>query len=185
MDIQLALSEPRPGRLVYALPIWYRIMMALVMGVIVASLLSVRAWPGIMAWIILVILALGLLYEDTWTFDAAEGKATHRAGLLVAACTTPIAFSAIERFRIVPLVKGTVPGTEDERTENAAALLGQRDDDPRFKRSHHKKAFLNLTLESTDGTIYLIDHVPARNVERLRMIASRLAEVCGKPVSEP
>lgn len=184
MEIQLTLSEPRPGRLVYALPIWFRIVMGLVLAVIVASLLSVHAWPGIVAWILLVILALGLLYEDTWTFDAAEGHVFHRAGLLVAARTTAIAFSAIERLRIVPLVKGTVPGTEDEKIENAAALQGRRDDDGRFQRSRHKKAFLNLTLEGTDGTIYLIDHIPARNAENLRMVASRLAELCGKPLSE-
>ena len=184
MEIPLVLSTPRPGRLVYALPIWFRIMMGCILGVVVASLVSVRDWPGILGWIILVVLALGLLYEDTWIFDATEERAMHRAGLVIAARTTVVEFASIARFRIVPLVKGTVPGTEDERAENAAALQGRRGDDGRFKRSHHKKAFLNLTIESTDGTLYLVDHLPARCAEQLRSSASRLAELCGKPLSE-
>ena len=103
---------------------------------------------------------------------------------MILAWSTVIEFASLDRFCIVPLVKGTVPGSEDEKTENAAALKGVRADDSHFKRSRHKKPFLSLEIECTDGSRYLIDHLPARNGAKLRAAASRMAALCGKPMTE-
>jgi hypothetical protein len=80
-------------------------------------------------------------------------------------------------------VEGTIPGSEDERLENAAALRGARGDDGALRRSRHKRPFLGLVLECTDGAQYLIDRVPARNVARLREAAGRMADVCDVPLA--
>jgi hypothetical protein len=184
MEVPLVLTSPRPDRLVYGLPIWYRAVMGLILAIVVTALLMGDSRPGILAWLVLALLLLGALYEDSWTFDAAEGRATHRAGLVVSARSTVIEFSSIERFRVVPLVKGTIPGSAEEQAENAAALAGKRSDDGQIKRFRHKKPFLSLEIECTDGTRYLVDHLPARNGEKLRSVVSRLATLCGKPVTE-
>ena len=184
MDIPLVLTSPRPGRLVYALPVWYRISIGLIMAVIIAALITDGHQPGLLAWILLLILFLCFLYEDRWAFDASEGRAVHQAGLLVAMRSTPIEFTAIQRLRIVPLARGTVPGSEEEKRQNEAALGGQRADDKSLRNARHKKPYLSLEIEGTDGTRYLIDHVPARQAPRLRTIAARIADLCGKPVSD-
>jgi len=184
VEIPLVLSSPRPDRLRYALPIWFRVVMGCILALVATALLMSDDRPGFLAWMVLVILTLSVLYEDTWTFDAAEGRAVHRVGLLIGARSTVIAFSAIERFCIVPLVKGTIPGTADERAENTAALKGQRTDDGQLRRFRHKKPFLSLEIEGTDGTRYLVDHVPARCAEKLRGATSRMAKLCDKPLSE-
>jgi len=184
VEIPLVLSSPRPDRLVYALPIWFRVLMGGILALVATALLMGEDRPGALAWTVLVILLLSFLYDDRWVFDASKNHAVHRAGLLVGSKSTVIAFSAMERFCIVPLVKGTIPGSDDERAENAAALKGQRTDDGQLRRFRHRKPFLSLEIEGTDGTRYLVDHVPARCAEKLRGAASRMAELCGKPLSE-
>jgi hypothetical protein len=184
VEIPLVLSSPRQDCLVYALPLWFRVIMGFIVAVVVTALAMGDSRPGILAWVVLVLLCLASLYEEKWTFQATESRVTHRAGLLVAARSTSIDFASIDCFRIVPVVKGTRPGSADEKAENAAALKGQRVGDGIQKKAWHKKPFLSLEIECTDGTRYLIDHVPARRVATLRSSAARMAALCEKPVSE-
>jgi hypothetical protein len=187
MSISLVLRSPAPDRLVYALPVWYRVVMGAILAVLVAGLADAGGRPGILAWALLAIVVLAALYTEQWVFDAGSGKVTHRTGLLVAARSTVIPFAAIERFLITPHVEGTIPGTEDERYENAAALRGERGDDAGTRRARHKKPFLGLVLECESGDLYLVDRVSARAAGRLRELAARMADLCGKPLidSEP
>lgn len=184
MEIPLVLSSPRPDRLVYGFPVWYRLVMGAILAIVAAALILGGTAPGFPAWIVLAILVLGALYEDRWTFDKSSDQVSHRAGLIVAAKTRRIDFADIQQFCIVPFVKGTIPGTEDEKAANEAALTGQRTDDAAIKRERHKQPFLSLEVECHDGTRYLIDHMPARKAEQLRGMAARIAEHCGKPVTE-
>lgn len=182
-SIPLTLRPAAPGFLVLSLPGWYRWLMAAILGVAAAALLQVGGWPGLPAWLLLGLVAVALLYEERWRFDAARGRVVHRSGLLVAARTLEVPFAAIDRFRIVPHVEGTIPGSEDERRENAAALAGGRGDDAAARRRRHRKPFLALVLECGDGSVLLIDRVPARQLARLRGTAARLADFCGKPLA--
>lgn len=184
MEIPLTLSSPKPDRLVYGFPLWYRGVMGGIIVIVVASLLISEAAPGFLAWLILTMLLLAALYEDKWIFDAAEQTATHRAGLLFASRARVITFADITAYRIVPFVKGTVPGTADEKEENEAALRGGRPESISFRQARHKKPFLSLEIECMDDSRFLIDHVPARKAEDLRAMASRIAALCGKPLTE-
>jgi len=184
VEIPLVLSAPKPARLVYGFPVWFRVLMGAILGLVILALAMGGSPPGGLAWVVLAILVLGALYEDKWEFDADLGRVTHRSGLMIAARSRVIGFPEIQQFRIVPLVKGTLPGTEEERAANEAALQGERTDDVSAKRDRHKKPFLSLEIECLDGTRYLVDHMPARRAPGLRTLASRIAEFCGKPVSD-
>jgi hypothetical protein len=165
------------------MPIWFRVVMGSILAVVSTALAMGDSRPGFLGWAIFFVLCLGFLYEDKWIFDASGNLVIHRGGLLFASRSSKIEFSAIERFCIVPLVRGTIPGTEDEKIENAAALRGHRADERSYKHSRHKKHFLSLSMECCDGSRYLIDHVPARRAEALRIVAARIATLCDKPVS--
>jgi hypothetical protein len=184
VEIPLVLTAPAPDRLSYGLPLWFRLVMGAILALVILALATSESAPGALAWIVLTILVLGTLYEDRWEFDGALGRATHRAGLLIAARSRVVAFEEIQRLRIVPLVKGTLPGTAEERAENQAALQGARADDASLKRDRYKKPFLSLEIECLDGTRYLMDHMSARRAVALRAVASRIAEFCGKPLSD-
>jgi hypothetical protein len=182
VEIPLSLSSPSPDRLVYGIPRWYRAAMALVLAALAAALALGDGRAGAAAWTILGLVALGGLYDERWSFDAGRGEVQHRVGLCFAAKASVLRFGAIERFRLVPLVAGTVPGSEAERAGNAAALAGQRADDGGGRRFRHRRPFLDLVLECADGRRYVIDRRPARGAGRLRGAADRIAAVCGKPL---
>ena len=182
MEIPLSLTSPRPDRLVYGFPVWYRVVMGGIVAVVCGALFLGDTRPGAFAWVVLVVLLLAALYEDRWSFDGRDGRAEHKAGLVFWARTVALDFAQIERFRVVPLVRGTIPGTEDEKASNEAALKGERADDGSLKRERHKKPYLSLEIECLDGARYLVDHMPARKAEQLRLMASRIGDLCGKPV---
>jgi hypothetical protein len=184
LSIPLVLRAPVSTRLVFAIPVWYRVLMGVILLVLTAVLIQDGGRPAWPMWALLAVVALGALYQEQWTFDADQGRVVHRAGLLIAARDRVIDFAVIEQFMIAPHVEGTIPGTEDERVENAAALKGGRGDDAGTRRVRHKKHYLALILECEDGTRYLVDRVPARNVASLRGTAARMAEFCNKPLVE-
>lgn len=183
-SIPLVLRVPGPGRLVFALPRWYPAAMGAILALLVAGLADAGRAPGPLAWLLLALVVLGILYEESWCFDAARGRLVHRVGLRFAARTEVIPLAAIDRFLIAPHVEGTIPGTEDERAENAAALKGGRGDDGAARRFRHKKPYLGLVLECADGTHFLVDRVPARSAARLRETGARMAEFCARPLTE-
>jgi hypothetical protein len=177
-SIPLVLRAPAATRLVFSIPVWYRLLMGVILLLLGAGLVQDGVRPGWPTWALLAVIALGALYEERWVFDADAGRVLHRAGLLVAARTRVIDFAVLERFLIAPHVEGTIPGTEDERNENAAALRGEAG----ARRARQKKPYLALVLECRDGARYLLDRVPARNAAGLRATAARLAGICGKPL---
>jgi len=184
LSIPLVLRAPDANRLVFSFPAWYRALMGAILLVLIAGLVQEGARPGWPMWALLVIITLGILYQEQWTFDADRRRVAHKVGLLIAGRTQLIDFALIERFLITPHVEGTIPGTEDERDENAAALRGGRGDDAGARRARHKKHYLGLVMACQDGTNYLVDRVPAREVAGLRATAARLAEFCDRPLVE-
>jgi len=162
----------------------YRAAMAAIFAILLAALFADGELPGIGGWIALAVVALGGLYEDRWSFDAAAGRISHRAGLVFIARRRTIALADIARLRLAPFVQGTIPGTEDESAQNAAALAGRRGDDASGKRSSYKKPYLCLVMDTLEGASYFVNAMPARRGAELRSQASGIAEFCGKDVSE-
>jgi len=109
MELPLRLRLLKDGRLLYAVSLWYRLLMLAIFAVVVASIFTVEGPPGFFAWIILAVVALAGLYEESWSFDPNTRQITHRAGLLVAARSISVPFDEVELFRLVPHVRGTIP----------------------------------------------------------------------------
>lgn len=168
----------------YSVPIWYRVCMVVIAATVAGAIATAPGRPAPLAWIILVLAALAGLYEERWSFEPASRRVVHRAGLLVAAKTLRVNFDEIERFRLVPQVRGTIPGSEDERLQNAAALQAGRSDDSSRRRSSFKKPYVSLVFDCADGTRYLIDRTGARRINLLRRDAESMASLCGKPLLE-
>jgi hypothetical protein len=183
MEIHLVLTERR-GRLVYSLPLWYRVLMAAIALLVGGAFAASGEAPAPLGWIVLAIVVFAALYEDRWTFDPAAGSIEHRAGLVFAARRSQIELDKIERFRIAPYVRGTIPGSEDERKENEVALAGNRKDDGRPRRSFSKKHYLRLICEGRDGAAWLVDTVDARKLDSIHAAAAKIAAACGKPLIE-
>ena len=71
-SIPLVLHARKPGKLVYGLPRWYRPVMAGILALLLAGLALADGRPGWLAWLVLGLLTLALLYQETWEIDAAR-----------------------------------------------------------------------------------------------------------------
>ena len=185
MEIPLSLKKRPDGGLAYGIPLWYRAMTAAMIGLVVGGSLSGGGAPNFVAWVILVFLAFGLLYEERWVVDARGGKIKHLGGVWPVVKTTEIAFGDIERLRLEAFARGTVPGSSDETEEKARAfamMRGKDSDDPVKKQPSRfgaKRPYINLVLQTRSGDDYLIDTLPARRAVRFRKVGAAIAEACG------
>jgi hypothetical protein len=169
MDIPFSLSSPRPHRLVYGFPAWYRVAMGAVLAILGAGLAAVHAAPGAGAWTVLGLVALAGLYEDRWEFDGEAEVIRHRTGLVFAARARTLPFAQVERFQLVPF--GPARVFEKGRDLSLTGRLAAR-------------GRVDLVLECTDGRRLFLDRHPAREAARLRSQAERIAALCGKPLAD-
>lgn len=141
--------------------------------------------PGLTAWVVLALLALGTLYEESWQFDPAGKTIRHANGFLPIARSRTIPFADATEFRLTVLARGTIPGSTEEDTEKARAFSMMKGKDrEEYKRGmpsflNRKKPYINLMMGTNDGSNYLIDSLPARHAGRLLAAGKAMAEACG------
>jgi len=190
MEIPLRLKKLADGRVVYGIPLWYRIMMIVIIAAVAGAMALTGENPGIAAWIILAVLIFGLLYEERWDIDPKACTVVHRGGLLIAPRRTVIEFDRIEGIALTALARGTVPGGESDRKQSREAfeqMEGKEEIQPKdgfFSKLGAKRSFINLVLCTTDGSDYLVDTCQARRASRLKTAGASLAGACGKPFGQ-
>lgn len=181
MELPFTLTKGRDGRLIYGIALWYRIFAAVIFVVLATALISDGTPPSFIGWLLLLLSALGALYEERWVFGGAG--AVHKVGLIFLARKLDLPSSELAGLRIVPYVRGTIPGSEDEAVENDKALSGAAEAGmPGRKLFSWKKPYLLLILEGRDGSEYALDRVPARRREALLSIAREIAPLLGIPL---
>jgi hypothetical protein len=188
MEIPLVLIGKGESLLSYRLPAWYRAIMGAMLALILTALALDGRLPGVTGWIFIALLLLALLYEERWDFDLARGELRHRYGLVFLARRVVVPLASVSAFRLLPWVRGTLPGSADERTENLGALAESRghsrSEDGLLKRKPiYKKPYLTLVCE-VDPDPLLLNMVPSRKGANLRDIGTRIAGFCGRPFEE-
>ncbi len=177
MELPFTLTETRDGRLRYGIALWYRVLAAGIFGILSWTLSAQAEAPSVVAWLLLALSAFGVLYEERWTFGPVGAE--HAVGVLFAVRRLRLDRESLEALSLVPHVRGTVPGSEDEVRENARALAGDPPDPYARKRTLWKRPYLILVLRARDGSDYAVDKVPARNRDRILGYARRIAERTG------
>lgn len=183
MEIPLSIRE-LGGRLVASPPAAYRAACAIALAILAAALAVSGGEPGILGWALIVLATLATLYEEKWIFDPAADRISHRSGILPIVAKKQLLISDVERVRVSPFVRGTVPGSSDEHLENAAALAGGRGDDSGRKRLSFKRHYLCVLLETRDGARYFVDASSSRKAAALKAKAARIAAFIGVPLAE-
>ena len=100
MEIPLSLKKTADGRLVYGIPLWYRIMTGIMIALILGGMLTTAGSPGLIAWLILVLLVLGALYEEVWIVDPKARTVRHLGGLWPIARALVVNFDDVEEFAL-------------------------------------------------------------------------------------
>ena len=186
MELPLRLTKLKDGSLIYGISPWFRVMNSVFVVLIAAAFLVNNIPMSVLAWILEVGLALGVLYEENWKADSAGKRLVHKGGIYPFIKSTPVDFAEIEHFMLGALARGTVPGSSEERDEKARAqtmMNGSSDERSTpggmFARNLRRKPFVNLILQTRSGEAYLIDSLPARKAKRLEIAGMALADSCG------
>jgi hypothetical protein len=183
MDIPLVLRRGSPERLVYAIPLWYRLAMALIGGVLVGAILVANDKPSAFEWVALALVAFAALYEERWVLDGKERVIRHRFGLLFAARTVSLSFDRIEGFRLRAFVRGTAPGGPTEAADSARILSSADptgDADALQDKKSLRKAYVTLLCDDKDGGGLVINTLPARRIGELKNVGASFGSFTGR-----
>jgi len=203
MDIPLVLSErarrgegARGFRLNYGIPLWYRLAMVGIAGLLVAALTVSGGSTGILGYLLIGISVFAALYEEAWVFDDGNRKLEHRFGLMFFSRKLSLPFDDIAVFRIEGFVRGSLPGSASEAADNEKALAASRPresgssekesiaDGVKRKMPIYKKAYVRLICENADGNALVLNTLPANRGGTLRTTGARIAAYCGKQFRE-
>lgn len=166
MNIFLSLTgKPRGGTplsYVYAIPVWYRLAATLITAILLAGALAVEGVA--LGWVVVVLSAIGALYEERWTFSSESRTVTARLGLLFLAKGPSFSFDDVALVTVDIFAKGRMD--QSVKPEADKMPMGSQ---------------ARLVVELKDGTRYLLDSVPFRARERIRRNADTLAAFMGVP----
>jgi hypothetical protein len=184
VEIPLQLKNDASGKLIYSVPLWYRIITAIMLAAVVSALVSSGEAPSLVAWLILVLLFLGLFYVERWTADPSDRSLLHSSGIWPLAKTTSIGFDELKGFRLSAFARGTVQGSAEEKAEQARAyaIMEGRDKPDAGVKSilgmGHRKPYIHLVVDLVEERAYLVDSLPARRAARLKKVGAAFAEAC-------
>jgi len=185
MEIPLRLKLFADGRLSYGISLWYRLLSAAMLCLVIAGLLTSEGSPGLFGWIIIALLLAGLVYEERWTLDPASKTIRHHGGFWPFTKVTATAFASVEEFHLRALARGTVPGSQEERNVNEKAfdMMNHKDVEQGFAKNVMKSAsrvpYINLLMKTAEGDVFLVDSLPARRAAKLITVGDAFAEACG------
>jgi len=190
VEIPLSLKKHKDGRISYGFPLWYRILNLGIMALIVASMFVSELGPGVMAWVLVVLLAVGSLFEERWTVEPGKRCIEHQVGVYPILRKTRIGFDSIARFSIDMFARGTIPGSEDEAAVKQKGFRMLYDKQPTDDEQHaarpstFKKPYATLLIVTKDDTSYLVDTQPAKRASHLLAAGTELAKACGFVLQE-
>lgn len=194
MEIPLSLKKTSDGSLSYGIPLWYRIATGAMLAFVLGGAFSASGRPSFAAWIIILLLGFGVLYEERWIVDAKTRTIMHKAGILPVTKTQSIPFAQVAELRLSAFARGTIPGSPEEQADKERAFSMMRGKDvstegdgatkPSPFKMNRRKPYINLILDTTSGESFLVDALPARSASRLLKAGSAMAEAAGVAFSD-
>jgi hypothetical protein len=132
------------------------------------------------AWIIAIVMLLGLLYEERWTFDRAAGRVGNRFGTVFLARREVFSMADLERIGLDRFTRGRLadgpsgPGAAGDRSGGpfSGALRPTR-------RRWGEQRIVRLVAVDRAGEVHVLDAGPLHKLAQFRARAMRIAEFCG------
>jgi hypothetical protein len=185
MEIPLRLVSRKDGSLFYGIPVSFRIMMGGMLALIGAAIVLEEFHTGLLGWIAVVLLLLGFVYKEDWLFDVS-GKTIHGVvGFYPLLKKTSLTFEEVAYIQLAAFSKGTVPGSEEEKSSNREAFDEMRGNASKsglkggFEVFRRKRLYIALLIITKNEEHYLLDMVPARRASRLSNAGRALSALIG------
>jgi len=185
MEIPLRLVSRKDGSLFYGIPLSFRIMMGGMLALIGAAIVLEEFHSGPIGWIAAILLLLGFVYKEDWLFDPSNKTINGLLGFYPILKKTDLTFEEVAYIQLAAFSKGTIPGSEEEKSSNREAFEEMRGNDSKgglrggldvFRR---KRLYIALLIITKNEDHYLLDMVPARRASRLSSAGRALSALIG------
>jgi hypothetical protein len=168
IGFRLQLKRRPDGRLVFTIPVGYKLLLLFIGLLILISLIVTREEGGgsifirenTIPLIIGLISLLGAAYHECWIFDRAGAQIIHQNGLIF--------FHTNKVYRIEDFIQIEVS------PRMPRASTGNR----RTVRSIGSRFGLNLILQATDGSCYSLETYRTSQHKKAASIAQEIAGYC-------
>lgn len=188
MEIPLRLVSRKDGSLFYGVPLSFKIMMGGMFALIAIAIISVEFQTSLLGWIAVALLLLGFVYKEDWLFDVSSKTIHGDVGFYPLLKKTNLTFEEVAYIQLAAFSKGTVPGSEEEKSSNREAFDEMRGNASQREKSglkggfevfRRKKLYIALLIITKNEEHYLLDMVPARRASRLSNAGRALAALIG------
>jgi hypothetical protein len=165
----LQLKHRPDGRLVFTIPVGYKLLLLVIGLLILISLLVTREEGGgsifirenTIPLIICLISLLGAAYHECWIFDKAEGRVIHENGLIAIHGSKVYGFEDLDRIEVSRFVKGKAGSTQQ------------------VGRSLAFRPIITLSLETRDGRNLRLENYRFSHRTKVETTARAIAEYSG------
>ncbi len=190
----LSLRERGPDRLVLSLSAVHRVTFAVLTALSVFILFTGVLFEGeptvflarnTVAWLLVVVMALGLLYEERWTFDRAAGRVENRFGTVFLARRKDFPLADLERVGLERFTRGRLTDGPTGSGTDGASAEGGRSAGPfsgalrPSRRRWGDQRILRLVAVDRAGEVHVLDAGPVHRIAHYRARAMRIATFCG------
>lgn len=185
MEVPLRLASRKNGTLLYGIPISFRILMGLMLALIAAAIVLEQFHTGPLGWITVILLLLGFVYKEDWVFNPHTKTVSGQLGFYPLLKRTNLSFEEIAYIQLAAFAKGTVPGSNEEKSSNRDAFeamrgtMSSRDLKHGLEWFRRKKLYIALLIITKSEDHYLLDMVPARRAMRLSHAGKALSALIG------
>jgi len=169
MGFRLRLKKLSDGRLMFSIPIGYKILLLAIGVLILISLIVTRAEGGgslfirenTIPLIICFLSLMGAAYHECWIFDSEAGQVIHQNGLIGLHSNKVSRIGDLDRVEVSQFIRGKV----------GSAMRG--------KRSIAFRPIITLSLQTRDGRSLRLENYRFSHRRKVEATARSIAEYCG------
>jgi hypothetical protein len=166
IGFRLQLKRLPDGRLMFTIPVGYKVLLLLIGLLILISLIVTREEGGgsmfirenTIPLIICLISLLGAAYHECWIFDKAGGRVIHQNGLIFLHSDKVFRFADLDRVEVSRL------GMAGSTTQSKGTIA--------FRR------IITLSLETKDGMSLRLENYRFSHRGKVETIAREIAGYC-------
>lgn len=174
MEFTLKATKKADGTLSIAVPWSLRAILAGILAVLLLPLFipleaGARGGLGLGGGVAVVLVALGLVYEERWVFKPGEKAFHFRFGLLFLAKKARISFEQVEEVVIESFFKGKSP---------------RLDEKPGTKHLFAPKPYVSLVIYLKDSGRLVIETTKQNKLEAVRTLGREIVRLLGTELKE-
>jgi len=168
IGFRLQLKKLSDGRLIFTIPVGYKILLLCIGLLILVSLIMTREQGGgsifirenTIPLIICFLSLMGAAYHECWIFDREGGRVIHQNGLIAIHNNKVYRIDDLDRVEVSQFIRGKVgPGSLQKRT----FLI---------------RPVLTLSLHALDGQRHRLETYNSSQRKRTEAAARAIAEYC-------